>query len=553
MRPIEDVARELGLTPDEVEPWGRGAAKLDAGAALARAPERGRLVLVTAITPTSHGEGKTTVLIGLVQALRRLRASVVGAVRQPTLGPVFGLKGGGNGGGASQVVPRDRFDLHLTGDSHAVQTAHNLAAAFLDEHLHRDGPLAIDPATVTWPRALDLCDRALRRTVVGLGEAAGPPREAPWVITAASEVMAVLALARDLVDLRARLGRIVVARRRKDAGGGEVTLEDLRVAGAMAALLRDAARPNLLQTTEGAPVLAHAGPFANVAHGCSSVIATRLGLRLADWVVTEAGFGADLGAEKFFDIVCRQGELRCAAAVVVATVRALEAHGRVGARPRAATGESVGAGLPAAEALRRGAANLAHHVATVRRFGVPVVVAVNAFEGDRPEDQALVAEAGLAAGAFAAVTCRPFEQGGAGCEELAHAVMAAADAPRTPEFLYADDLPLARKLEAIATAMYGAEGVDLSPAAARGLEGLEADGHGRLQVCVAKTPLSLGHDPTWGGLPRSFRLAVREVRLLAGAGFVTAVAGDLSLMPGLPSHPRGEAIDVDAGGVISGL
>lgn len=541
LRPIEDVARDLGLEPGEVEPWGRGVAKVDPRPVLERAPGRGRLVLVTAITPTTHGEGKTTVLLGLVQALRRLGARACGAVRQPTLGPVFGLKGGGNGGGRSQVVPRDRFDLHLTGDSHAVQAAHNLAAAFLDEHLHRGGPLAIDPATVSWPRALDLCDRALRRTVVGLGPAAGPPREAPWVITAASEVMAVLALARDAADLRARLGRIVVARRRRDAGGGEVTLEDLRVAGAMAALLRDAARPNLLQTAEGAPVLAHAGPFANVAHGCSSVLADRVGLALADWVITEAGFGADLGAEKFFDIVCRQAGLGCAAAVVVATARALEAHG---AAP----------GLSQADAVRRGAANLAHHVAAVRRFGVPVVVAVNAFAGDRREVLDLVAEAGLAAGAFAAVPCRPFDEGGAGCEELARALLAAGEAgPVTPAFLYADDLPLARKLEAIATAMYGADGVDLAPAAARAVARLERDGHGGLQPCVAKTPLSLGHDPTWGGLPRPFRLPIREVLLQAGAGLVTAVAGDLSLMPGLPARPRGEAVDVDEDGTITGL
>lgn len=545
MRPIEDVARDLGLTPDEVEPWGRGVAKVDPAPVLARARAQGRLVLVTAITPTSHGEGKTTVLVGLLQAMRRLGARACGAVRQPTLGPVFGLKGGGNGGGASQVVPRDRFDLHLTGDSHAVQAAHNLAAAYLDEHVHRDGPLAIAPGSITWPRALDLCDRALRRTVVGLGPHAGPPREVPWVITAASEVMAVLALARDPADLRARLGRVVVARRRAQAGGGPVTLDDLRVAGAMTALLRDAARPNLLQTSEGAPVLAHAGPFANVAHGCSSVIADRVALAAADWVVTEAGFGADLGAEKFFDIVCRQAELRCAAAVVVATVRALEAHGHAG---------RDGAPLDAAAALRRGLANLVHHVQVVRRFGVPVVVAVNAFEGDRREDLDLVAEAGLAAGAFAAAPCHPFDRGGEGCEELARAVMAAGDpAPAAPSLLYQDELPLARKLEAIATAMYGAEGLDLAPAAAHALERLEAEGHGRAQVCVAKTPLSLGHDPTWGGLPRPFRLEVREVALHAGAGFVTAVAGDLSLMPGLPPHPRGEAIDLDPSGAIVGL
>jgi formate--tetrahydrofolate ligase len=539
--PIEAVAAELGLAPGEVEPWGRGVAKVDAERVLARAPGRGRLVLVTAITPTAHGEGKTTVLLGLVQALRRLGARPLAAVRQPTLGPVFGLKGGGNGGGASQVVPRDRFDLHLTGDSHAVQAAHNLAAAFLDEQLHRGGPLAIDPATVTWPRVLDLCDRALRGTVVGLGPAAGPPRQVAWHITAASEVMAVLALARDLSDLRARLGRIVVARRRRDAGGGEVTLEALRVAGPMAALLRDAARPNLLQTTEGAPVLAHAGPFANVAHGCSSVLADRVGLALADWVVTEAGFGAELGAEKFFDITCRQAGFSCACAVVVATVRALVAHGRSGGAADEAT------------ALRLGAANLARQVQNVRRFGVPVVVAVNAFEGDQPGALAAVVEAGLEAGAVAAAPCWPFSRGGAGCEELARDVLEAGARPVAPALLYPDDRPLLAKLEAIATAMYGAEGVDLEPAAARALERLEADGHGRLQVCVAKTHLALGHDPARGGWPTPSRLPVRELLLRAGAGFVTAVAGEVSLMPALPARPRGEGIDLGPDGEIQGL
>jgi formate--tetrahydrofolate ligase len=451
-RGVLEAARALGLEDGEVEPWGRGVAKVDARAVLARAQgrPRGRLVLVTAITPTEHGEGKTTVLVGLVQALHQLGARALGAVRQPTLGPVFGLKGGGNGGGASQVVPRDRFDLHLTGDAHAVQVAHNLAASLIDADLHRPGApdaVGLDPATVTWPRVIDLCDRALRSTVLGLGHGNGPPREVPWHITAASEVMAILALARDLPDLRARLGRAVVGATTRARAGAEVTLEELRAAGPMAALLVDAARPNLLLTTEGAPVLAHAGPFANVAHGCSSVVADRLGLAVADWVVTEAGFGADLGAEKFFDIVCRQAGLGCAAAVVVATARALEAHGRAAlARERGA------APAPSAEEARaRGAADLARQVALVRRFGPPVVVAVNAFQGDAPAALEQVARAGLAAGAYAAVVCRPFDEGGAGCLELARAVLEAgapargdeAEGGPPPALLYDDDLPLA--------------------------------------------------------------------------------------------------------------
>lgn len=558
---IEEVARGLGLLPGELEPWGRGVAKLDAAAVLARAPARGRLVLVTALTPTRQGEGKTTVALGLAQGLRRRGARACAALRQPSLGPLFGSKGGGGGGGRSQVVPRDRFELHLTGDAHAVEAAHNLAAAMLEERLRRGGPPALDPASVAWPRVLDVCDRALRRATVGLGPGSGPAREATWHITAASEVMAVLALARDAADLRARLGRIVVARGPGAPGAGdgpEVTLEDLRAAGAMAALLADALRPNLLQTGEGAPVLAHAGPFANVAHGCSSVLADRVGLALADWVVTEAGFGAELGAEKFFDIVCRQAGLGAAAAVVVATVRALEAHGRAG--PGAPGDDAAGR----REAVRRGLPNLVRQVENVRRFGVPVVVALNAFEGDPPGALAEVAAAAAAAGAAATAPCDPFGGGGAGCLALAEAVQAAAAPPPppgeglaggpAPRLLYPDDLPLAAKLEAVAGAMYGATGLDLAPEAAAALADLERRGHGRLAVCVAKSHRTLGHDPAQGPVPAApWRLPVRAVWLRAGAGFVTAVAGALELMPGLPARPRAEAIDVDAAGRVVGL
>jgi formate--tetrahydrofolate ligase len=535
-RPIEYVAADLGLLPDEVEPYGRHAAKVApaALARLSRAPP-GRLVLVTSITPTPAGEGKTTVAVGLLDALRRLGVRAALTLRQPSLGPVFGLKGGGGGGGRAQVVPPETLNLHLTGDLHAVAAAHNLAAAVLDNHLHRGNALDIVPESIRWPRAVDANDRALRRVRLGLGGPGnGPERDGEWIVTAASEVMAALALADDLADLRRRLGRMAVARRR---GGPPATLEDLRVAGAMAALLREAAKPNLVQTLEGSPVLVHAGPFGNVAHGCSSVVADRLALRLADLVLTEAGFGADLGAEKFFDIKCRIGELRPAAAVLVATVRALRAHG--GAGP---------------DGVRRGAENLSRCVGILQEFGVPVVVALNAFPTDGEAERAVACRAGLEAGARAAVVASPWADGGAGTLALAAAVRtAAAEGAPGFRFLYPDELPLAAKVEAVATRVYGADGVDWLGDSASEIEELGRLGFGRLPVCMGKTHLSLSHDPSLGASPRGFRLPVREVRLAAGAGFATVLSGDVRLMPGLPAHPAAEEIDVDAAGRITGL
>jgi formate--tetrahydrofolate ligase len=542
-RPIAEVAGELGLASEEIEPHGPHVAKVG-WAALARAAARpkGRLVVVTAITPTPHGEGKTTTLVGLVDALRQLGVRAAGTLRQASLGPVFGVKGGATGGGRAQVVPVERVNLYLTGDHDAVAAAHNLAAALVDNHLHRGNALDLEPASIGWPRVLDVNDRALREVVVGLGgRANGPVRESRFVITAASEVMAILALARDLADVRRRLGCAVVARRR---GGEPVTLEELRAAGAMAALLVEAAKPNLVQTLEGAPVLVHTGPFGNVSQGSSSVIADRLALGLAEVVVTEAGFGADLGAEKFFDIKCRQGGLEPAAVVLVATARALKRHG--GSR-RAPDEEDV-------PAVRRGAENLARHLRILRHFGLPVVVAANAFPDDTRAEIDALCEAALASGARAAVPSTHYQQGGRGALDLARAVCAAArEEGPVLKLLYGDGLPLAEKIEALATRVYGAEGVDLSRTAAEQREELERLGFGRLPICTAKTHLSLSHDPRLGPHPSGFTFPVRELRLHAGAGFITAVAGDVLLMPGLPAAPAAESIDVTPDGRIVGL
>lgn len=555
LRPIGDVGAELGLGPDELELHGPHVAKVSGWALRRRAADPGRpggrLVVVTAITPTPAGEGKTTTAVGLVDALRRLGTRAALTVRQPSLGPVFGMKGGGNGGGRAQVVPRATFNLHLTGDFHAVAAAHNLAAAMLDSHLNHGNALGIEPGSASWPRCVDVNDRALRDVVIGLGgRAHGPVRETEWVITAASEVMAALSLADDLADLRRRLGRTVVAR---DRQGRPVTLEALRAAGAMAALLVDAVRPNLLQTLEGSPVLAHTGPFGNIAPGTSSVIADRLALRCADVVVTEAGFGADLGAEKLFDLKCRQSALRPAAAVVVATVRALRMHGGAG---RGLNGKALAAAieLPDREAVARGLENLRLQVGIVRDFGVPVVVALNEHPGDRADEQELALRAAREAGAAAAVTCRHFVEGGVGALDLARAVLEAA-ARGAPGFrtLYPDEMALPDKIETLARRVYRADGVDLARAAVAQLDELAAQGQGRLPVCMAKTPYSLSHDPLLGPNPTGWRLPVREVRLYAGAGYVTALAGEIVLMPGLPAHPAAEEIDVTPDGRITGL
>ncbi|HEY6056516.1 MAG TPA: formate--tetrahydrofolate ligase [Candidatus Limnocylindrales bacterium] len=552
-RPIVDVARELGLRDDEIELYGPTKAKvrLEAIRRLEAERPRGKYVVVTAITPTPLGEGKTTTTIGLAQGLNRIGRRAAVAIRQPSLGPVFGIKGGAAGGGYSQVIPMEDFNLHLTGDNHAIGAAHNLAAAFLDNAIHHRNTLGIDPLTITWPRVLDISDRAIRRTVIGLGgRENGVPREAEWQITVASEVMAILALASDLADLRARLGRIVLA---QTGDGRPVTAEDLRVAGAMAVLLRDAIKPNLLQTLEGGPAFVHAGPFANIAHGNNSVLADRLALATTEIVCTEAGFGADMGAEKFFDIKCRASSLRPDAAVVVATIRALKMHGGVG---RIVAGRPLDPALleENVPAVRTGGANLAAQVANVAVFGVPVVVAINAYATDTAAELEAVGDVARAAGARAAVVSRHFSDGGAGATELAEAVWEAAaiGAPRFG-YLYPDDIPLAEKIEAIALRIYGAAGVDVLPAAARALARFEEQGFGRLPICMAKTQYSLSHDPSLLGRPTGFRVPIREARLNAGAGFITALLGEMRTMPGLPSRPGGEAIDIDADGNVVGL
>ncbi len=556
-RPIVDVARELGLRDDEVELYGPTKAKVRLEAirrleaqALATG-HRGKYVVVTAITPTPLGEGKTTTTVGLAQGLNRIGHRAAVAIRQPSLGPVFGIKGGAAGGGWSQVIPMEDFNLHLTGDNHAVGAAHNLAAAFLDNSIAHGNSLGIDPLSILWPRVVDISDRAIRHTVVGLGgHENGYPREAEWQITVASEVMAVLALASDLQDLRARLGRIVVA---STYDGRPVTTEDLGVAGAMTVLLRDAIKPNLLQTLEGGPAFVHCGPFANIAHGNSSILADRLALATCDIVCTEAGFGADLGAEKFFDIKCRASGLRPDAAVLVTTVRALKMHGGVG---RVVAGRPLDPALTAenVEAVRRGCANLAAQVEVVRQYAVPVVVAINSYPTDTPAEVEAVREAALAAGARGVAVADHYARGGAGAEALAAEVWeAASEGAPDFRFLYPDDLPLREKIEAIAVRVYGASGVDELPAATKALETYEQLGFGRLPVCMAKTHLSLSHDPTRKGRPSGFRVPIREVRLSAGAGFVTPLLGEMRTMPGLPSHPAGEKIDIDEHGEIVGL
>jgi formate--tetrahydrofolate ligase len=552
-RRIVDVAAELGLAEEDIELYGplKAKVKLSAIERVEAANERGKYILVSAITPTPLGEGKTTTTVGLAQGLNRIGKRAAVAIRQPSLGPVFGIKGGAAGGGYSQVIPMEDFNLHLTGDVHAIGAAHNLAAAFIDNSLHHKNPLGIDPFSISWPRVIDISDRAVRRMVIGLGgRENGVPRETETVITVASEVMAILALARDLHDLRARLGRIVMA---QTTDGKPITTEDLKVAGAMTALLVDAIKPNLLQTLEGGPAFVHCGPFANIAHGNNSILADRLALATNDAVCTEAGFGADMGAEKFFDIKCRASGLRPDAAVVVATIRALKMHGGVG---KIVAGKPLDPALleENVDAVRAGSQNLAKQVENIRAFNVPVVVAINAFPTDTPAEVAAIQQVAMAAGARAAVVTTHFVDGGRGAEALARAAWAAAEegAPDF-QFLYPDEAPLRDKIETIATRIYGAAGVEYLPAATKALKVYEELGFGTLPVCMAKTQYSLSHDAALKNRPTGFRLPIREVRLSAGAGFITALCGEMRTMPGLPSKPGGENIDIDADGNIVGL
>lgn len=551
IRPIGDVAMEMGLLPEELEYYGPHKAKVSLSV-LSRVADRpqGRYIDVTAINPTPLGEGKTVTTVGLGQALRHIGKNAVTCIRQPSLGPVFGIKGGAAGGGYSQVIPMEDFNLHLTGDVHAVGVANNLLAAYIDNHIYHHNDLDIDPYSITWRRVVDLNDRALRNTTVGLGtKMDGPPRETGFDIAVASEVMAILAMATDLQDMRARLGRIVIG---TDRAGNAITAEDLKCAGSMAVLLRDAVKPNLLQNLDGGPVFVHAGPFANIAQGNNSIIADAIALKLADYVVTESGFGADMGAEKFMDIKCRASGLRPDCVVIVATVRALKAHsGKFEVRPGKPLDERLQ--REDLESLSEGISNLEAHIENMSKFGVPIVAVVNAFPTDTDAEHDYIKAKALAAGADFAVVHRMHADGGAGGVELAEAVVAACELPKEFRFLYPDDAPIAEKIETIATEIYGAEGVDFQPAALSKIDLYTRLGYDRLPICMAKTHLSLSHDPALKGRPRGWRLPVRDIRASVGAGFLYPLCGDMRTMPGLPKRPAGDSIDLDCNGQVVGL
>jgi formate--tetrahydrofolate ligase len=541
-RPIVDVAVDLGLGPDDLDLYGKYKAKIPLE--VSERPVRGRLVLVTAISPTPAGEGKSTVSVGLTQALRRVGSNAALCMREPSLGPVFGVKGGAAGGGYSQVIPMEDINLHFTGDFHAISSAHALLAAMLDNHLQQGNALGLDSRRVTWPRTIDMNDRALRNAVIGLGSAAdGVPREEHWVIIPASEVMAIVALATSRADLEERLGRIIVGSTEGKAKA-PVRARDLKASGAMAMLLKDAIRPNLVQTLEGGPAFIHAGPFGNIAHGCNSILATRSALALADVVVTEAGFGSDLGAEKFFDIKCRAGGLNPEAAVLVATVRSLKMQG--GADKKSLTKEDLGA-------LEKGLPHLEHHLKNVRQFGLPVVIAINRFGADTDAELKMVNDYAAKLGARV-VLCEVFAKGGEGGETLAREVLALlAEKKGAYRPLYDAALPIKEKIETIVKKVYGGDGADYSAAADRAIEYLTSIGLGGTPVCIAKTQYSLTDDAVRLGKPKGFRITINEVSGSAGAGFVVAKAGDIMTMPGLPKVPAAEGMSIDAKGRIVGL
>lgn len=551
LKPIAEIAAALGIQEEELEPYGRYKAKVSLSVLkrLAGRPN-GKYVDVTAITPTPLGEGKTTTTIGLSMALNRIGCRTIAAIRQPSLGPVFGIKGGAAGGGYAQVVPMEDFNLHLTGDVHAISLAHNLLAAMIDNSITHGNKLRIDPLTITWPRVVDVSDRALRKIVIGLGgRENGYPREAGFDISVASEVMAILGLTTSLKDLRQRLGRIVIG---LNYDGEAVTADDLRTAGAMAVLLRDAIKPTLLQTTENTPVFVHAGPFANIAHGNSSILADLIGLKVADCVVTESGFGADMGMEKFMNIKCRYSGLVPDAVVMVCTVRALKMHS---GRFRVVAGKPLDPGLARENltAIAEGCGNLEKQIENVRLFGVPVVVAINTFGTDTDAEIDLIRQRSLAAGAEGAYRSDVWAKGGAGGEELAAAVLKAAEKPKQFRFLYELDRPIKEKIETIATKIYGAEGVDYLLAAEQQIKKYTDLGYGNLPICMAKTHLSLSHDPALKGRPRGFRVPIREVRASMGAGFLYPLLGEMRTMPGLPSEPNTWKIDLDENGNVVGL
>jgi len=541
--PITEIAAKAGFLEEEVEPYGRYRAKVSL-AAYERLKDRpdGKLIVTTAITPTKAGEGKTTTAISLTQGLGKLGKDVILALREPSMGPVFGIKVGGTGGGYVQVVPMEDINLHFNGDFHAVTEAHNLLASAIDASLYFGNPLGIDPPTITWPRAMDVNARELRYTVIGLGgKPHGVPRESGFVITAASEIMAILALAEDLQDLRRRLGRIVIG---STYDGRPVTAEDLKVAGAMAVIMKDAIKPNLVQTLEGQPVMIHAGPFGNIAHANSSIIQARMALKLADYVVTEGGFASDLGFQKFCDIVCRFGGFTPSAAVLVASVRALKSHGGI---PFERLSE------PDLEAVRRGSENLAAHIGIVKAYGLPCVVAINRFPTDTDEEIALVGELAAEVGAERTVVNEGYSRGGEGAIQLAEAVLEAVEQPNGFQLLTPPGTPLKQQIETIATRIYGADGVDYLPQAEKDIAQMEALGFGDAPVCMAKTHLSLSHDPSLLNRPRGWRLPVRSVVPSAGAGFVVVLCGDMQRMPGLGRTPAFMNVDIDEQGRTVGL
>jgi formyltetrahydrofolate synthetase len=543
LRPITDVAADAGILEDELEQYGRSKAKVSLSILdrLADRPD-GKLVITTAITPTKAGEGKTTTSISLTQGMGRIGKDVMLCLREPSMGPVFGIKGGGNGGGYAQVVPMEEINLHFNGDFHAVQAAHNLLAAALDASIYHGNALGMDPVSVTWPRTLDVNDRELRYSVVGLGgKAHGVPRENQFVIVAASEIMAVLALSSDLADLRTRLGRIVVA---STYDGTPVTADELRVAGAMTVIMKEAIKPNLVQTLEGQPTLIHAGPFGNIAHANNSIIEDRIALKLADYVVTEAGFASDLGFQKFCDIVCRFGGFAPSAGVLVTTVRATKSHGGM---------PFDQLGTEDLDALRRGIDNLEAHIGIVREYGLPCVVSINAFPTDTEKEIETIRELAGGAGAETVVVNRAFAEGGAGATELAEAVVAACERPSSFHQLTPDGAPLKEQIEAIATKIYGADGVDYQAQAENDIARMEQLDFGAMPVCMAKTHLSLSHDPSLLNRPKGYRLPVRGVVPSAGAGFVVVLCGDMQRMPGLGRTPAFMQVDLDPDGRTVGL
>lgn len=541
-KPIAQVASKLGIREDEFEPYGRYKAKLnDSLYQRLSGKKDGKLILVTAINPTPAGEGKTTVSVGLAEAMAKIGKNAVLALREPSLGPVFGIKGGAAGGGYAQVIPMEEINLHFTGDFHAITSANNLLCAMLDNHIQQGNELGIDPRRILLPRCMDMNDRQLRGLVSGLGgKTSGVPREDSFCISVATEVMAAFCLASDLMDLKKRLGRMLVA---YTYSGQPVYAHDLKAEGAMTALLKDAVKPNLVQTLDGTPAIIHGGPFANIAHGCNSVRATRFALKLGDYCVTEAGFGSDLGAEKFMDIKCRFAGIHPDAVVLVATARALKYNGGV---PKAETSaENM-------EALKKGIVNLGAHIGNLKKFGVPVVVAINRFANDSEKELKYIEDFCKQNGAEFSL-CEVFAKGGEGGRDLAEKVCRMAEQPSKFHCLYPDDMPIKEKIETVCREIYGADGVDYAPKALKSLKDAEALGADKLPVCIAKTQYSLSDNPKLLGRPTGFRITIRDIKLNNGAGFVVAYAGNILTMPGLPKHPAAENIDVDENGKITGL